>query len=102
MNKILKNGLLMLAAGALSVSCADYDVTDDFTAEPDPTFVEPYKDLAPVKSYINRTDYPNMSLGATLKVADFNTLDLAHAVAVTHFDDIAIGTSLMSCTIVNE
>lgn len=102
MNNILKNGLLMLAAGALSVSCADYDVTDDFTAEPDPTFVEPYKDLAPVKSYINRTDYPNMSLGATLKVADFNKQDLAHAVAVTNFDDIAFGTSLMSGTIVNQ
>ena len=92
----------MLAAGALAVSCADYDVTDDFTAEPDPTFVEPYKDLAPVKSYINRTDYPNMSLGATLKVADFNKQDLAHAVAVTNFDDIAFGTSLMSGTIVNQ
>lgn len=102
MNNILKNGLLMLAAGALAVSCADYDVTDDFTAEPDPTFVEPYKDLAPVKSYINRTDYPNMSLGATLKVADFNKQDLAHAVAVTNFDDIAFGTSLMSGTIVNQ
>lgn len=102
MNNIFKNGLLMLAAGALAVSCADYDVTDDFTAEPDPTFVEPYKDLAPVKSYINRTDYPNMSLGATLKVADFNKQDLAHAVAVTNFDDIAFGTSLMSGTIVNQ
>ena len=48
------NGLLMLAAGALVVSCADYNVTDDFRAEPDPSFVEPYKDLGPVKISISR------------------------------------------------
>ena len=82
-------------------SCAEYDVTDDFKADPDPTFVEPYKDLAPIKSYINRDAYPNMSLGATLKVADFNKQELAHAAAVTNFDDVAFGTSLMSGTIVN-
>ena len=48
-------------------SCADYNETDNFTAQPDPSFVEPYKDLNPVKSYINRDVYPNMSLGATMK-----------------------------------
>lgn len=102
MNKILKNGLLMLAAGALVVSCADYNVLDDFMAEPDPTFKEPYKDYAPVKSYIDRNTYPNMSLGATLKVADFNKQELAHAAAITNFDDIAFGTSLMSGAIINQ
>ena len=70
------NGLLMLAAGALVVSCADYNVTDDFRAEPDPSFVEPYKDLGPVKSYIDRDKFPNMSLGALLKVSDFNKQEI--------------------------
>lgn len=102
MNKILKNGLFMLAAGVLAVSCADYNVTDDFTAEPDPTFKEPYKDYAPVKSYIDRNNYPNMSLGAMLKVADFNKQELAHAAAITNFDNIAFGTSLMSGSIINQ
>ena len=86
---------------SLITSCADYNTTDDFTAQPDPAFVEPYKDLAPVKSYIDRTSYPNMTLGATLKVADFNKQELAHAAAVTNFDNIAFGTTLMSGTIVN-
>ena len=101
MNKNLKNGLLMLAAGAFAVSCADYNVTDDFTAQPDPTFVEPYKDLAPVKSYIDRAQYPNMTIGATLRVSEFNKQELAHAAAVTNFDNIAFGNTLMSGTIVN-
>lgn len=101
MKKFFRNGLLMLAAGALAVSCADYNVTDDFRAQPDPSFVEPYKDLGPVKSYIDRDKFPNMSLGATLKVADFNKQELAHAAAITNFDNVAFGTTLMSGTIVN-
>jgi len=92
----------MLAAGAFAVSCADYNVTDDFNAEPDPSFVEPYKDLAPVKSYIDRETYANMSIGATLKVADFNKQELAHAAAMTNFDNVAFGTSLMSGSIISS
>ncbi len=102
MNKLFKNCLFLLAAGALAVSCADYNVIDDFKAERDPSFVEPYKDLGPVKSYLDRTKYPNMSLGATLKVTDFNKQDLAHAAAITNFDDVAFGTTLMSGAIINE
>jgi hypothetical protein len=91
----------MLAAGAIAVSCADYNETNNYTAEPDPTVVVPYKDLAPVKTYIDRVQYPNMTLGATLKVSDFNKQELAHAAAVTNFDNVAFGSTLMSGAIVN-
>lgn len=101
MKKNFINGLLMLATGIFTVSCADYNVTDDFTAEPDPTITEPYKDLAPVKSYIDRDKNPNMSLGVTLSVADYNKQALAHAAAMTNFDNLAFGTTLMSGSIVN-
>ena len=102
MNKMIRNGLFMLAAGALVVSCADYNVTDDFKADPDPSFVEPYKDLGPIKSYIDRAQYPNMTLGATLRVVDFNKQELAHSAAVTNFDYVSFGTTLMSGSIINE
>ena len=98
MNKICS----LLAVGALVASCADYNVTDDFTADPDPTYVEPFKEYASVKSYIDREKYANMSLGAQLKVSDFNKQELAHAAAVTNFDDVAFGSSLMSGAIINE
>lgn len=101
MKKNFINGLLMLATGIFTVSCADYNVTDDFTAEPDPTITEPYKDLAPVKSYIDRDKNPNMSLGVTLNVADYNKQALAHAAAMTNFDNLAFGTTLMPGSIVN-
>jgi hypothetical protein len=91
----------MLAAGAMAVSCADYNETNNFYAEPDPTVVVPYKDLAPVKTYIDRIQYPNMTLGALLKVSEFNKQELAHAAAVTNFDNVAFGTTLMSGAIVN-
>jgi hypothetical protein len=91
----------MLAIGTLAVSCADYNVTDNFKADPDPSFVEPYKDLAPVKTYIDRSQYPNMSIGAMLKVTDFNKQELAHAAAITNFDNLAFGTTLMSGAIIN-
>ena len=101
MKKNIINGLLMLATGVFAVSCADYNVTDDFAAEPDPTITEPYKEYAPVKSYIDRSKNPNMSLGVTLKVTDYNKQALAHAAAMTNFDNLAFGTSLMSGKIVN-
>ena len=101
MNTFLRNSFILLAAGALAVSCADYNETYNFTAQPDPSFVEPYKDLSPVKSYINRDTYPNMTLGALLKVADFNKQELAHAATVTNFDNVTFGTTLMSGSIVN-
>ena len=102
MNKVFRNLTLMLAAGALAVSCADYNETDNFTAQPDPTFTEPYKDLAPIKSYIDRAQYPNMSLGATLNVSEFNKQELAHSAAVTNFDNVAFGSTLMPSSIIND
>ena len=102
MNRFFRNGLLMLVAGAFAGSCADYNVTDDFTAQPDPTYVEPYKDYNPVKSYIDREKYANLTLGAQLKVSEFNKQELAHAAAVTNFDNVAFGTTLMSGTIISD
>ena len=100
--KPIKPILYLLVAGALVASCADYnEETHYFKAEKDPTYVEPYSDLEPVKSYIDRETYPNLKLGATLKVADFNKQELAHAAVVTNCDNVSFGSTLMSGTIVN-
>ena len=101
MNKIFRNLSLMLVAGTFAASCADYNETSNFKVDPDPTVIVPYQDLAPVKTYIDRQKYPNMSLGAQLKVADFNKQELAHAAAITNFDNVAFGSTLMSGSIVN-
>ena len=100
--KSIINGFLAVSSLLLVFSCADYNETDNFTAESGSSYVIPYKDLAPVKSYINRDKYPNMTLGATLKVTDFNKQALEHAAAVTNFDNYAFGSTLMPSSIVNE
>ena len=92
---------LLPLSSFLVTSCADYNVTDDFTAEPDPSYVEPYLDLDPVKSYIDREKYPNLKLGATMKVSEFNKQELAHAACVTNCDDVSFGTTLMAGSIIN-
>ena len=102
MNKIFRNFSLMLAVGAFAASCADYNETNNFTAAPDPSYVEPYKDLGSVKSYVDRNTYPNMSLGATISIEDFNRQELAHSAAVTNFDNISFGTAMMSGAIINN
>jgi len=101
MKRIL-NGLIAVGSLLLAVSCADYNEIDNFTAQPDPTVVRPYNDLAPVKSYINRDKYPNMALGATLDLKTYNNQALEHAAAMTNFNDLYFGTSLMSGKIINS
>ncbi len=102
MKKIYKNSLFMLVAGALAASCADYNDLNNFTAEPDPDITTPYKDFNTVKSYIDKAKYPNMTIGTTLTVSEFNKQTLQHAAAISNFDEVAFGTTLMSGKIVSE
>ena len=101
MKKILRNSLLMLAAGSFAVSCADYNDTDNFKANPDPSVVPHYTDLGPIKSYLDRSAHPNMTLGTQLKLKDFNDQALYHAAAMANFDDVFFGTDLMAGKIIN-
>ena len=101
MKKIFRNSLLMMVAGAFTVSCADYNDTDNFKANPDPSVVPQYTDLGPIKSYLDRSAHPNMSLGTQIKLKDFNDQALYHAAAMSNFDDVYFGTDLMSGKIIN-
>ena len=102
MNKIFRNGLMMLAAGALAASCADYNDLGGYTTNPDPSYTDEYAGLASVKSYLNREAYPNMSMGANMELATYNKQGLDHAVAVTNFDGVSFGTSFMPGKIVSK
>lgn len=101
MKNLYKNGLYMLVAGTLAVSCADYNTTDNFSAEPDPTVVTPYADLDPVKSYIDRNANPNLTIGATVDIKDFNKQELVHSAAMANFNNLSFGKTLMSGSIVS-
>lgn len=100
MKKIYKNGLLMMTMAALAVSCADYNETNNFHADPDPSITNPYSDLANVNSYIDRNAYPNMKIGVTMKATEFNQQEIAHTAAVTNFDEVSCGNTLMSGSVI--
>lgn len=102
MNKMVKKSLYLLAVGTLAVSCADYNETSNFVAQPDPSVVVPYADMASVKSYTDKVNYPNMTVGTQLKLSDFNNQALQHSAAMANFDDVTFGKDLMSGQIINS
>ena len=101
MKRIL-NGLLAVGGLLLAVSCADYNDLGGFTANPDPDYKLEYTDLNAVKSYINRTDYPNMTVDAAITLKEFNKQAFDHAVAITNFDGVAFGSSFMPVNYVSK
>lgn len=101
MKKII-NGLLAVSGLLLAVSCADYNDLGGFTAAPDPTYKLDYTDLNAVKSYINRTDYPNMTVDAAIALKEFNKQAFDHAVAITNFDGVAFGNTFMPANYVSK
>lgn len=96
MNKIYKHGLFMLAAGALAVSCADYNVTDNFTPEGTTPTEYPYSEYDAINSYIDKSKYPNMTINTGLTSKEFKAQELEHAAAVTNFDGVTFGADFMS------
>jgi len=102
MKKLQNTGLCLLVVGALVASCAKYDDTYNFAAQPDPDYANPYADLNPVNSYINKSATPNLSIGATLDIKEFNKQELAHAAVMTNFDNVSFGKTLMSGNIVSS
>lgn len=96
------NGLLAVSGLLLAVSCADYNDLGGFTANPDPDYKMDYTDLNAVKSYINRAEYPNMTVDAAIKLKEFNKQAFDHAVAITNFDGVSFGSSFMPATYVSK
>ncbi len=102
MKKYFKKSLYMLVAGALVASCADYNDLSGFKAESDPSYILPYSEYDAIKSYIDRDANPNLEIGATLDITEFNKQELSHAAVMTNFDNVSFGKSLMSGTIVSS
>ncbi len=82
-------------------SCADYNTTDDFRADADPSVVKKFTEFEPVKSYIDRVANPNVKIGTTADLEKFLDKDRLHAAIITNFDEVSFGKDLMMGTIVN-
>jgi len=106
MNKIFRNSLFMLTAGVLAVACADYNETNDFSVAFDPSYALPYSNLGAVKSYLNKADYPNLSIETAVDLKEFNEQKAAkaisHAAALTNFSSLSFGYSFMPAKYVSS
>ena len=106
MNKIFRNSLFMLTAGVLAVACADYNETNDFSVASDPSYALPYSNLGAVKSYLNKADYPNLSIETAVDLKEFNEQKAAkaisHAAALTNFSSLSFGYSFMPAKYVSS
>jgi hypothetical protein len=101
MKKMIK-GLFAVSGLLLAVSCADYNDLGGFKADPDPSYNLEYTDLNAVKSYINKTDCPNMTIDAAIRLKEFNKQAFDHAVTITNFDGVAFGYSFMPAAYVSR
>lgn len=101
MKKMIK-GLFAVSGLLLAVSCADYNDLGGFKADPDPSYNLEYTDLNAVKSYINKTDCPNMTIDAAIRLKEFNKQAFDHAVTITNFDGVAFGYSFMPAAYVSK
>lgn len=98
--KYLAAGLALMG---LIPSCAD-DFTNDFSVEK-PSSVEMLEDInsyEPLKSYINRSQYPNFKLAGALSVNDFSSIANLTALAATNFDEVVAGNAMKYASCVNE
>ena len=97
--KYLAAGLALMG---LIPSCAD-DFTNDFSVAK-PSSVEMLEDInsyEPLKSYINRSQYPNFKLAGALSVGDFSSIANLSALAAANFDEVVAGNEMKYSSCVN-
>lgn len=97
--KYLAAGLALMG---LIPSCAD-DFTKDFSVAK-PSSVEMLEDInsyEPLKSYINRSQYPNFKLAGALSVGDFSSIANLSALAAANFDEVVAGNEMKYSSCVN-
>ena len=82
-------------ASALMVGCADTDIAEFLVNKPSSIAgMEYLNDYAPLKSYIDRTAYPNFKLGTGIAVSDFNQAGIVYRLACANFDEMTPGNAM--------
>lgn len=87
--------IIMPALAMLTLaSCADDNYNDFRTAAPDSgadyEYLNEYGDL---KTYVDRTKYPNFKLAGATDAASFNNKELVYALDVANYDEVVTGNA---------
>ncbi len=92
-----------LSAIALLASCAD-EFKQEYAVEK-PARLEAYSylnDYQPLKSYVDRSKYPNFKLGIGTTVSDYLKQELVYALVNSNFDETEPGNAMKMASCVNS
>lgn len=87
--------LLMVVASTMMVSCADAEFTDSMTEKPvrlaQYEYLNAYDAL---KTYVDRSAYPNFKLGGGVNAEEFMKKELVYSLAASNYDEITAGNAM--------
>ena len=86
-------------------SCADNDMIGLDGTPDKPARLAAYEYLdsySPLKTYIDKSKYPNFKLGTGVTVADYNNKTLTYRLVNTNFDETVAGNAMKMASVVNE
>ncbi|MBO5549942.1 MAG: endo-1,4-beta-xylanase [Prevotella sp.] len=86
-------------------SCADNDMIGLDGTPDKPARLAAYEYLdsySPLKTYIDKSKYPNFKLGTGVTVADYNQKALTYRLVNTNFDEIVAGNAMKMASCVND
>ena len=101
MNKI--KIILPTIAIFLITACANTDVPGFSTTEPEnmaeQDTINAYGTL---KSYVDRSKYPNFKMGGATSASDFNTKDIVYALDKSNYDEIVTDNAFKYASVVQD
>jgi GH35 family endo-1,4-beta-xylanase len=101
--KRYKNLFSLIALGAVLGSCVDDAVLPFKVEKPESIAQYEYLDAYDVlKSYVDRTKYPNFKLGTGITVSDFNSKGVAYGLATTNYDELTAGSAMKYASCISD
>lgn len=95
--------LSIIALGLFMESCVDDAVLPYNVQKPESIAQYEYLNTYDVlKSYIDRSKYPNFKLGTGITASDFNKKGIAYELATTNFDEITAGNAMKYASCVSD
>ena len=100
----MKKALIISALGVIMLaSCAD-EFNQNYSVDKPARLAEyAYLDeYQPLKTYVDRSQYPNFKLGIGTTAADYNKKELVYALTNSNFDETVAGNAMKMASCVNE
>ena len=93
----------VLALGLVMGSCVDDAILPYAVEKPESLAQYEYlKDYDVLKSYIDRTKYPNFKLGLAAAVSDFVQRGVVYEAVTTNFDEMTAGNAMKYASVVAD